>query len=168
MDHSLDVNPETFRRKTMDPITAIGIATTAFNAIKKGIEFGKEIESMSSDIGRWMGAIGDIREAEKKAKNPPLLKTLFNKDSVEQEAIEAFAAKKKIEAMEYELKTFINFHYGPSSWNEILRIQSQIRKQRQTDRNKRESLKENIMIWILAGATVSIALTIFIVVLLNV
>lgn len=168
MDHSLDVNPETFRRKTMDPITAIGIATTAFNAIKKGIEFGKEIESMSSDIGRWMGAIGDIREAEKKAKNPPLLKTLFNKDSVEQEAIEAFAAKKKIEAMEYELRTFINFHYGPSSWNEILRIQGQIRKQRQNDRNKRESLKENIMIWILAGAIVSIALTIFIVVLLNV
>lgn len=168
MDHALDVNPETFRRKTMDPITAIGIATTAFNAIKKGIEFGREIESMSSDIGRWMGAIGDIKEAEKKAKNPPLLKTLFNKDSVEQEAIEAFAAKKKIEAMEYELKTFINFHYGPSSWNEILRMQSRIRKQRQIDRKKRESLKETIMIWSLISISILIGLGIITLVLLNV
>ena len=36
----------------MDPITAIGIASTAYSAIKKGFEVGKEVESMAGDLGR--------------------------------------------------------------------------------------------------------------------
>ena len=45
----------------MDPISAIGIATTAYNAIKRGFKVGKEIEGMSKDLGRWMGAIQAVR-----------------------------------------------------------------------------------------------------------
>ena len=40
----------------MDPMSAIAIAGTAFNAIKAGFEHGREIETMAGDIGRWMGA----------------------------------------------------------------------------------------------------------------
>ena len=46
----------------MDPVSAIAAATTAYNAIKKGFQVGKEIESMSKDLGRWMGAIQDVKE----------------------------------------------------------------------------------------------------------
>lgn len=130
----------------MDPITAIGIATTAFNAIKKGIEIGREVESMSSDIGRWMGAISDVKSAAEKAKNPPLLKRMFDGASVEQEAIEAFAAKKKAEAMENELRVFIQFNYGMSAWNEILQIQAQIRKDRAAAKKQREEYIENAIL----------------------
>ena len=38
----------------MDPITALGVATTAFNTIKKGFDVGRNAESMMSDVGRWM------------------------------------------------------------------------------------------------------------------
>ena len=38
----------------VDPISAFGVATAAFNAIKKGFEMGREVESMYGDIGRWM------------------------------------------------------------------------------------------------------------------
>ena len=55
---------------------------------------GRELESMTSDLSRWMGAVSDVTQAEKRAKNPPLLRKLFYKDSIESEAIEAFAAKK--------------------------------------------------------------------------
>lgn len=130
----------------MDPITALAIASTAFNAIKKGISIGNDVESMSSDIGRWMGAIGTIREAEQKAKNPSIFKSFLAKGSVEQEAIEAFAANKKAEAMENELKTFINFHYGPDSWNEILRMQGRIRKQRRDEIKRQEEFKERVLV----------------------
>ena len=44
----------------MDPISAIGVATTAYNAIKRGFQVGKEIEGMSKDLGRWMGAIQEL------------------------------------------------------------------------------------------------------------
>src|SRR6056300_2036867 len=104
----------------IDPISAIAVATTAFNTIKKGFEVGRDIESMYGDMGRWMGAIADIDQAEKMNKKPPLFKKLFDGSSIEQEAMDIFAAKKKAQAMEQELKTFVNFTHGPNSWNEIL------------------------------------------------
>lgn len=115
----------------MDPITAITVATTAFNVIKKGFEVGRDIESMYGDMGKWMGAISDVNQANKVAKNPPLFKKLFAGSSIEEDAMNAFAAKKKAEAMEDELRSYVNMVYGPNSWNEILQMQAKIRKQRQ-------------------------------------
>ena len=66
----------------MDPVTAITAATTAFNLIKKGFAAGREVESMYGDIGRWMGAVSDVNQAEKLSKNPPIFKKLFNGSSV--------------------------------------------------------------------------------------
>ena len=54
---------------------ALSAATTAFNAIKKGFEVGRDIESMSNDLGRWMGSVSDINKADEYAKNPPLFKS---------------------------------------------------------------------------------------------
>jgi len=104
----------------MDPITAIAAATTAFNAIKKGFSVGRDVESMSKDLGRWMGAIQDVKDGHKKSKGRSF-------GSVEEEALETFAAKKKAEQMERELRNFVNLSHGPSAWNEVIRIQADIR-----------------------------------------
>ena len=114
----------------IDPITAVAAATAAFNTIKKGFEVGRDIESMYGDMGRWMGAVSDIDQADKMNKKPPLFKKIFNGSSIEQEALDIFAAKKKAAAMENELRNFINITHGPGSWNEILALQAQIRKDR--------------------------------------
>ena len=129
----------------MDPISAIAVATTAFEVIKKGISFGKDVESMYSDVGRWMGAISDIDHAEKMNKKPPLFKKLFNGSSIEQEAMDIFAAKKKAEAMEQELKTFINLTHGPQAWNEIIALQAKIRKDRKKLIYDQEQRKKEIL-----------------------
>ena len=86
---------------------------------------------MYSDIGRWMGAVSDVNQAEKMAKNPPLFKKLFAGSTVEQEALDAFAAKKRAKSMEDELRTWINLTHGPNAWSELLKMQVKIRKQRQ-------------------------------------
>jgi hypothetical protein len=78
-----------------------------------------------------MGAVSDVSQAEKIAQNPPLFKKLFAGSSVEQEAMDAFAAKKKAQAMEDELRTWINLTHGPNAWNDLLKMQAKIRKQRQ-------------------------------------
>ena len=120
----------------MDPATigvAITAANTAFNAIKRGFQAGREIESMGKDLGRWMSALSDIDNAEKSAKNASPLRKLFKGNEIEASAIEAFTAKKKLEAQRQELKTFINFHYGPKSWNEILEMEAKIRLQRKKE-----------------------------------
>ena len=131
----------------MDPATigvAITAANTAFNAIKRGFQAGREIESMGQDLGRWMSALSDIDNAEKSAKNASPLIKLFKGNEIEASAIEAFTAKKKLEAQRQELKTFINFHYGTNSWNEILQMEAEIRKQRRDEVYARQELIRKI------------------------
>ena len=107
----------------MDPVTAFGVATTAYKTIVAGFKVGKQVESMSKDLGRWMGAIQAVKEGHSKKKN-----RMFG--SVEEEALETFAMKKKAIAMENELRNFVNLNYGPNAWNEVIRIQAEIRKQK--------------------------------------
>ena len=130
----------------MDPITAFGVATTAFNAIKKGFQVGRDIESMSKDLGRWMGAIQDVKEGHNKKKN-----RVFG--SVEEEALETFAIKKKAIAMENDLRNFVNLSYGPNAWNEVIRIQADIRKQKkeaiEEAKRKQAQMIENIILGVL-------------------
>tara|TARA_Y100000004_G_C8846924_1_gene382994 strand:- start:178 stop:654 length:477 start_codon:yes stop_codon:yes gene_type:complete len=129
----------------MDPVSAIAAATTAFGLIKKGFQMGKDVESMYSDIGRWMGACSDVNQSVKMAKNPPIFKKLFAGSSVEQEAMDAFAAKKKTEAMEEELRNWINLTHGPNAWADLLKMQVRIRKQRQETLYKQAELRRNIL-----------------------
>ena len=109
---------------------ALSAATTAFNAIKKGFEVGRDIESMSGDLSRWMGA-SDIDKAGDYAKKPPLFKKLFAAGSVEEEAMAAFMAKKKAEDMRYQLKQLISLTRGHAAWEELLATEGAIRKKRQ-------------------------------------
>ena len=135
----------------MDPLTitaAVGLATNAFKTIKQGFAIGRDIEQMSGDIGRWMSAVSDVDNAEKRAKNPPLFKKLLYASSIEQAAIEAFAAKKKLEEQRYELKTFLNMTYGPQAYNELLQMEGQIRKERKKAIYEREKLQEQIISWV--------------------
>ena len=110
---------------------ALSVATSAFNAIKKGFEVGRDIESMSADLGRWMGAASDINKADEYAKKPPLFKKLFAAGSVEEEAMATFMAKKKAEDMRYQLKQLIQLTRGPAAWEELLKTEGEIRKKRQ-------------------------------------
>ena len=135
----------------MDPVTitaALSVAKSAFTAIKNGFALGKDIESMGKDLSRWMGALSDVDNAEKTTKNASALQKLFTGKEIEAAAIEAFTAKKKLEQQRQELKTFINFHYGANSWNEILHMEGQIRKQRQKEIYERQELRRKIAEWI--------------------
>ena len=129
----------------MDPVTALAAASSAFGLIKKGFAMGKDVESMYGDIGRWMGAVSDVNQSAKMANNPPVFKKLFAGSSVEQEAMDAFAAKKKAEAMEEELRNWINLTHGPSAWQDLLKMQVKIRKQRQETLYKQAELRRNLL-----------------------
>ena len=100
---------------------------------------------MSGDLSRWMGAVSDVDNAEKKAKNPPLFTKIFNGQSIEQTAIQAYTAKKKLEEQRYELKMFLNMTYGPQAYNELLAMEGQIRKDRQQQIYKQQQFREEIL-----------------------
>jgi len=117
----------------IDPITlsaAVTGATTAYNAIKKAITVGKEIEDMSSELGRWMSAVSDVDNIQKNANNPSALDKLFN-GSVEQVAMESFSAKKKLAKQREELRNFLIGHYGLQAWDDLIKEEGRIRRGRQ-------------------------------------
>ena len=129
----------------IDPISAVAMATGAFNTIKAGFAAGREIESMAGDLSRWMGAVSDIKKAEEYNRKPPLFKKLFQAGSVEEEAMQIFMAKKKAEDMRNELKSIISFTRVPSAWEELLRTEGDIRKKRQQALYDQQERRQKIL-----------------------
>mgnify|MGYP003131962689 FL=1 len=132
----------------MDPVTigaALSVAGSAFKALKAGFAVGRDIESMGKDLSRWMGAASDIDNAEKITKNPSTLQKLFKGNQLEASAIEAIVAKKKMEKQRYEMKTFLNMTYGPNAWNEVLKMEGDIRKRRQKEIYDRQKFRQQIL-----------------------
>jgi hypothetical protein len=152
----------------MDPISAMATATAAFSALKKGFAVGRDIEAMASDLSRWMGALSDLDQMEREAKNPPLFKKLFGGQSVEQEAITAFANKQKAQQQRYELQQWISLTMGKSKWDELVKMEGQIRKRRKEtlyrQRERRRKFVEVVAWIIVAGAGMAV-LTAFVMLL---
>lgn len=104
---------------------------------------------MSGQLSKWAGHMSDLGQAEKQVKNPPWWKSLSG--SVEAEAIEVFAAKKKAEQMRKELKDHISWTMGPSAWDELVRTEGKIRKQKREQEYRKAELLEAIITWTLSG-----------------
>ena len=152
----------------MDPVSAMATASAAFGALKKGFAIGRDIESMASDLSRWMGALSDLDQMEKEAKNPPIFKKLFGGQSVEQEAITTFANKQKAQQQRYELQQWISLTMGKSKWDELVKMEGAIRKRRQEtlykQRERRRKFVE-IIAWVIVTGAGFAALTAFVLLL---
>ena len=77
----------------IDPVSTIAIATSAFNMLKKGMQVGKDLQDMGSQLSQWAGAMSDLDFAEKQSQKPSVFQILGV--GVEQQAMEIFSAKKK-------------------------------------------------------------------------
>ena len=78
----------------MDPISALAIAASAVSNAQTLIAAGRDA---TSALVKFAGAVSDVNHAAEKAKNPGIWKSLTG--SAEAEAVEAFAAQKKIAAL---------------------------------------------------------------------
>ena len=146
-----------------DPISisaAVATASTAFAGIKRAFQAGRDIQAMSQDLSKWMGAVSDVDNAHKSAKNPSIFRKVFKGGSIEQEAIEAFTAKKKLEEQRYELKQFLMFTHGSRAWDELLKMEGDIRKRRQKEIYDRQKIREKIITVVALVVVLSIGLTV--------
>lgn len=127
----------------LDPITAIATATAAFNGVKKLVAAGRELEDCMGQMAQWYTAISDLGEAERNVKNPPLFKRLTSKKSVEQEALEIFAHRRKVQAQEKELREIILYAYGKDAWTELIGLRRRIRLEREKAIYAQKRKREN-------------------------
>lgn len=136
----------------MDPLTVIAAASTAYNAIKRGIEIGREIQDMGGQLAEWAGALSDLDFLERRNEDPPWYKAFSS--SVQQDAIAIFAAKKQAEAQRNELRKYIQYSYGQSAWDELLRIEARVRMQRAEHDHRRVEVKDAIVSWLIISLMV--------------
>jgi hypothetical protein len=143
----------------IDPITAITAATTAYKTVQKLVAAGRDIEDTMGQLAQWYGAVSDLSEAERQAKNPPLFRRLIASKSVEQEAMELFAHKKKIQAQERDLREMLLYSYGKEGYSEMMAMRKQIRADREkavyAQARKRKAMFWNTVTFVVILALVS-------------
>jgi hypothetical protein len=148
----------------MDPMSAMAAASAAFGALKKGFQVGRDIESMVSDLSRWMSALSDIEQAEKEAKNPPIFKKLFAGKSVEQEALEIVMNKRKLQEQRDQLRQLIQYTCKAGTWEELIRMEGKIRKERQETLYRQRERRKQFIEWVaVIGATIIAAITLILI-----
>lgn len=130
----------------IDPVTAIGLATSAFNGIKQAISVGRDIQDMHGQLGQWAKAISDVDYAHQKADKPPWYKKLGG--GVQASAMEVWMHKKKADEMREELRSYISAVYGPSAWKEIVHLEGVMRKEQKEAVYAAQEMKETIIAWV--------------------
>ena len=126
----------------IDPITALIIAAGAVSNIKTLMAAGQDA---SQHLAKFAGAWSDIQKAEESAKNPPWYKSFGS--SLEKEAAEAFAAKKKGQELKKELESMIQFVHGPTGLKEYKDILRDMREQKKKHEFRKQQIKQSIVEW---------------------
>ena len=116
----------------IDPLTAFAAANAAFKGVKMLVGAGREIQDVSQQLGAWYGAVADITRAESQRKNPTwLYKQTHGTDNIEQEAMDLVVRKKTLLEKEKEIKFMLNMRFGPATYDDMLQMRRQIRKERE-------------------------------------
>jgi hypothetical protein len=127
----------------MDPISALAIAASAVSNAQTLIAAGRDA---TSALVKFAGAVSDVNYAAEKAKNPGIWKSLTG--SAEAEAVEAFAAQKKIAALRHDLETMIGYSYGATGLEEYKETLRRVKAERQKSEYRRAELKEALVLWL--------------------
>tara|TARA_R100000664_G_C2754158_1_gene141703 strand:+ start:2419 stop:2895 length:477 start_codon:yes stop_codon:yes gene_type:complete len=150
----------------IDPITAAAAATKAYAGVKAFIEAGKSIEDTFSVVARWQASASDILYAsqrQKKRTNP--LKQVVFAQSVEAEAAQMFAAKKRIENQRKEIVTLLQYAYGNEGLEEYRRCMREVQEQRQREvyaqQEAKDAMVKSFWIVVLVGIAGGIIAFIF-------
>ena len=134
----------------LDPVSIIGIATTAFNGLKAAVQAGREIEDCMTQVAQWSSAVADLDKSSEliNKRKHSLFRSLLprNGKSIQTQAMEAFAAKRTAMKQREELRQLIQYTTGLNGWHDFLDMEKQIRKQRQdafyAEIERQEQLKE--------------------------
>ena len=141
----------------IDPVTAIGLASAAYRGIKSAIQTGKELHDMAGSLSQWAGAMSDLDFSHKQAENPPMFKKMFGASKIEANALEVWGHKQKAKELREDLRSHISLYYGPSAWEEIVRIEGQMRKKRAAEVYAIEERNQLIIEWVV-GIVMAVAL----------
>lgn len=139
----------------IDPVSAFALATAAYNAVKQGIEVGREMHEVSGALGKFFKASSDIKEAAEQVAKPSIFKKLLSKGSIEQEALDNLIRRRTIIKQEYELMLMVKMQYGEYAYKEMMEERRKISVERikadKLQKQHEKEIVENIFMYSLLG-----------------
>lgn len=138
----------------MDPLTALSLATAAFQGVKKVVQAGKDAEDIYKQLSKWAGHISDlnefINEKDDKPRKPGIFEKIGFKKSATGEAFDQIIAKRKVKEMEDDIRHMFTWgelhHLGLDGYREFIQRRRKIKEERakliyDQRRRKRKFLK---------------------------
>jgi hypothetical protein len=148
----------------LDPVSIIGIATTAFKGLKSAVEAGREIQDCMSQLSQWAGAIADLDKLDElnKKKKSSLFTSLIPKNgkSVEQEAMDLYAARVTAREQRSELMQFLGATQGERGQREFMQLEANVRKKRKETAHAELERIEKLKEFGLAAVVVLLGITV--------
>jgi hypothetical protein len=139
----------------IDPVTAFGVAVTAFNTVQKLVKAGKEIESVAGQLGKWYSAVQSFNESAAKKEQDLKKGKFLGKGSIEQEALDIVMHRERLKKMEYELYILIAGVYGQEAYQSMMSERIKIKRQREqaekiAKRRKQEMITNGLYLFAIA------------------
>jgi hypothetical protein len=139
----------------IDPVTAFGVAVTAFNTVQKLVKAGKEIESVAGQLGKWYSAVQSFNESAAKKEQDLKKGKFLGKGSIEQEALDIVMHRERLKKMEYELYILIAGVYGQEAYQSMMAERTKIKRQREqaakiAKRRKQEIIANGLYLFAIA------------------
>jgi hypothetical protein len=137
----------------MDPLTALSLATAAFQGVKKVVQAGKDAEDIYKQLSKWAGHISDLNEFmsdDDKPKKPGIFEKIGFAKSATGEAFDQIIAKRKVKEMEDEIRHMFTWgelhHLGMDGYRDFILRRRKIKADREKliyeqMRRKRKFLK---------------------------
>ena len=134
----------------MAVLETIMAANAAYGVIKKCLENGNEVKGLVGQVGKFLSAESDLKEAvERKKKNPITAIT-----GGEEGDWEEFQALENIKEKRRELESWCRLYGPPGTWDRWVAWQAEARKARRAAQKQKEKEREEMMeaiAWSLSG-----------------
>lgn len=127
----------------IDPVSAFAALSAGHSAIKKGIEMGRDLSSMSNAVARYAQGEAELQFGAARKK-----KSKFS--LAEDSAIEKHFKKEKLEDMRNELRSIFQLYGKPGQWErlqaEIANERAEIKKALEAEAERKERIIATVIV----------------------
>ena len=125
----------------MAVLETIAAANAAYSVIKKCLENGREVKDLVGQVGKFLTAEDELKDAVKRKKSNPITAITGGAegDWAEFQALEDIKEKRR------ELESWCRLYGPPGTWDRWQQYQAEARKARKAAQKQKEKEREEMM-----------------------
>jgi preprotein translocase subunit Sss1 len=122
-------------------LETIAAANAAYSVIKRCLENGSEINGLIGQVGKFLTAEDELKDAVKRKKSSPIAAITGGSEGDWQE----FQALEDLKEKRAELESWCRLYGPPGTWDRWQQYQAEARKARKAAQKQKEKEREELM-----------------------